>query len=178
MDWLLENLFWIFLLGTGIASWINNTRKEKGSRDVIVARQENSEEGKFPHEDHESAVKEEIRRKIAERRREIEEVEDAEIEIFDWLEPELEAAPAPPILPLPPDFSREAASRLPEPLQYPDIKEAEPEKPYACPSGDSNAKHSDSLPSGSLSHFRMNAKGLRRAMLLREILGPPVGLSR
>lgn len=156
MDWVFENLQMLIFIGGAIAVWLSKTVAEKNRKQQEAADRETAsvlsdEAAADESEERARRLREEIRRRIEERQVEFERM--LETEIPDEVEAE-EFVPEPP--PLVPEVQR-----VPEPQISPLVE----------------AK-SEERRGGKLNIKRLNARGLREAVVLKEILDAPVGLRR
>ncbi len=207
MSWILDNLQLLIVIAGAVAWWLNQRAREKAGKSADYDADGTPEappRGGF--EDAELAertrrIREEIERKIAERRRAGGGYTEPSRPTATALEPPPARPVSPPPTPEPPPLIREvvvrtqarqasmmAARRAAEILEQQaamaeQLKQAEEMKAAAQRrvayearvTADGGAVARTAVR-GSLLHDLHEADSLRRAFILREVLGPPVGL--
>lgn len=188
MDWILDHLQIVIAIAAAVAYWLNQARKGAASGD------EADEGSAFPapgvddgaEAERARRIREEIRRKIAERARGMPPaLEPAPPSLYreEPMAPPPMTVPTPmPSAPAPRDdwqmaMVLERQQKLREQMEALErarrLEAAQPAMPV-MPAAPAIAS---SLPVGSSWRSDLKSKaGLRRAVVLREVLGPPVSL--
>lgn len=196
LQWVLDNLFTVLIIAGVIAQLIQAVKGKKGGDEEAGPTVEPPKE--FEFEDPELAertrrIREDIRRKIAQR----------QAGGAPESEPEMEAAPEPAAFEEPPPVVREVAVERPAPAmvassrmdaqrqaevleqqaalmdklrQLEETKAAALRRAAFEASTVSPAAAARTQARGALIDDLRNPAALRRAFVLREVLGPPVGL--
>ncbi len=194
MDWIFDNFQLLFVVGAAIAAWLS-ARKKKQEEEQEAQRhgQELPQETAFDTEDQVRRVQEEIRRKIQQR------LGIPEEEPAPRYEQEPSRMPRPPHepQPVPPPLPRRAA-------YVPDEEEVERQRQLQTAlreveerrrlsrersaevfsTAATDPEHiarsvptaASLVPRISLQQELRDPEALRRAIILREVLGPPLGL--
>jgi hypothetical protein len=192
MDWIKDNLQLIFIVGGAIAWWLNQRKQQAEDENAPPPRETTFEDPELA--DRTRRIREEIQRKIEERARGYSEPvhEPATID-YDNPPPVIvrhePTRQAPPVVPARASFDRQAAARHAEILEQQAslnerLKRAEEMKSAAqrraayaitVAAGD-EAKRAREKSRATLAEDLRNPEALRRAFVMREILGPPVAL--
>ena len=185
MDWITDHIQLVIAAAAAFAYWLN-ARKQQQEEDV-----EPTNERQFRDESQEAAeeaerarrIREEIRRKITERSSGGSPQAPRPVEGPPPLIPSLEVdppvfAPEPPRRPMIDTAMLEQQRRLQEQLEEAKRTERRAQEIRQGLPG-KRAPQTASTPAlagGGLRADLMNRASLRRAVVLREVLGPPVGL--
>lgn len=192
MDWIFDNFQLLFVVGAAIAAWLS-ARKKKQEEEQEAQRRGEEPETSFDTEDQVRRVQEEIRRKIQQRLG-IPEDEPApryEQEPTAMPRPSFEPQPVPPPLPrraayVPDEEEVERQRRLQSALREVEERRRVSRElsaqvfSTAATDPDHIAKPVAAavslVPRLALHEELRDPQALRRAIILREVLGPPLGL--
>lgn len=160
MDWIFDNIQMLIAAAAAVAYWLNQRNKAKGAADEESPDEVEGESLLEPEDEPKSLIPEGMQRRI--------------LEELGIPQPELEPQlpPEPPIIPeLPPPLPVVVAE---PPAVLPVVRSAVQTPNHRAESPSPQTRSSDRRD--ALRGALHSGGKIREAMLLREILGPPIGL--